>query len=57
MGERNRIETLSVRSMIIIAPPSNWGKTRGPVHGNRGITVADFKMDAGYSLISDPVQK
>ena len=43
--------------MIIVATPADWRKTRGAVHGYGRISVADFEMDARYSIVSRTFQE
>jgi len=43
--------------MVVIAPSTNWGKTRISVHFDGGIPVADFKMSARYSFVSGAFKK
>ena len=55
--ERYRIETLSILAAVIIASPTNWRETDILVHGNRGISVPNFKMSALYSFVSRTFQE
>jgi hypothetical protein len=43
--------------VIIILPPADRRKTCRPVHFYRRIAVADFKMDALYSIVSATIQE
>src|SRR5579864_5957235 len=43
--------------MIIVAAPADWRKTSGAVHRYSRISVANFEMDARYSIISCTFQE
>jgi hypothetical protein len=57
MRKSNRIETPTVRGVIIVTSPSDRRKTGGPVHVHGRISVAHFEMDSRYSLFSRPLEK
>ena len=57
MRKRNRVETVTVGRMIIIAAAADRRKTNSSIHVDRRIAIANFKMDARYSIVSCMFQK
>ena len=57
MGERNRVEALSICAVVIITSSSYWRKTGILVNTDGWISVANFKMDSRHSIVSCPFQK
>jgi len=43
--------------MIIVPSPSNRHKSGGPIHCDGRVSVPDFKMNSGYSIVSNPLKK
>jgi len=57
MSESNRIETRPINPAIVVTAPADRRKTGIPIHIQRRIAVAHFKVDARYSLVSGPLEE